>query len=148
MIRSTSPVRSAGQGWVKTPPTPAAPATPRAPNDDMTTGRPMRLGNRPPHPLTHRQKRSIKLAVLVGCVLVLGSILMRASYREMQGIVVGNEIELSSAVEGTVATVHRRENESYRRGDKLVTLENGELVSQLDAVEQDLEEITRSLAIE
>jgi multidrug resistance efflux pump len=81
-------------------------------------------------------------------VLVLGSILMRASYREMQGIVVGNEIELSSAVEGTVATVHRRENESYRRGDKLVTLENGELVSQLDAVEQDLEEITRSLAIE
>jgi membrane fusion protein (multidrug efflux system) len=108
----------------------------------------MRLGDRPPHPLTHRQKRSIKLVVLVACVLVLGSVLIRASYREMPGIVVGNEIELSSAVEGTVVTVHRRENESYRSGDKLVTLENGELSSQLDAVEHDLDEITRSLAIE
>jgi membrane fusion protein (multidrug efflux system) len=108
----------------------------------------MRLGDRPPHPLSHHQKRSIKLAVLVACVLVLGSVLIRASYREMPGIVVGNEIELSSAVEGTVATVHRRENESYRRGDKLVTLENGELSAQLDAVERDLDEITRSLAIE
>src|SRR5262245_27627194 len=114
----------------------------------MTTGKTMRLGDRPPHPLNHHQRRTIKLAALVAGVIVLGSVLIRATYREMPGIVVGNEIEISSAVEGTVAAVHRRENESYRRGDKLVTLENGELQAQLDAVERDLDEITRSLAIE
>jgi multidrug resistance efflux pump len=108
----------------------------------------MRLGDRPPHPLTDQQKRAIKLAAIVGGLLVVGSILIRASYREMPGYVVGSEIQISSAVEATVTEVHRRENEPYRRGDQLVTLENRGLQTQLEAVERDLDELTRSLAIE
>jgi membrane fusion protein, multidrug efflux system len=108
----------------------------------------MRLGDRPPHPLAPQQRRAIKLTVVFGIVLILGSILIRATYREMPAYVVGSEIEISSAVEGTVAEVHHQENESFKAGDKLVTLENGKLKSQLDAVQHDLEEINHSLSIE
>ncbi len=80
--------------------------------------------------------------------MVFGSIILRAGYREMPAFVVGNEIVMSSEVAGTVAEIHRQENETYHRGDTLFTIESEAIAAQIAAVEQDLEEINRSLAIE
>jgi multidrug resistance efflux pump len=108
----------------------------------------MRLGDKPPHPLTTPQQRAIKAAMLVIGILVFGSYILRAGYREMPAFVVGNEIVMSSEIAGTVAEIHRQENETYHRGDALFTIESEAIASQIAAVEHDLEEINRSLSIE
>jgi multidrug resistance efflux pump len=108
----------------------------------------MHLGEKSSRPLSTRKRRLVKAMAAVAVVLVLVSGWLHFAYREMPGIVVGSEFEISSGVDGTVARVHWREDERFRRGDELVTIESSALEAQLAAVEHDLEEIDRSLAVE
>ena len=108
----------------------------------------MHLGEKSSRPLSARTRRLVKAVATGAGVLVLVSAWLHFAYREMPGLVVGNEFEISSGVDGTVARILKREDEHYRKGDELVTIESDALDAQLAAVERDLEEINRSLALE
>jgi multidrug resistance efflux pump len=108
----------------------------------------MHLGQKTPNPLSVRSQRLIKFTVGAVVLLVLLSIVTQITYREMPAIVVGNEIDISSRVDGTIARIHRQVDEPYKKGDELVTVESEALRNQLVAVERDLEQINHSLALE
>lgn len=108
----------------------------------------MHLGEKSQTPLSPRAMRLFKISAVVIPALVLVSVITHVWYREIPAVVVGNELAISSQVDGTIAQIHRQVNEPYQRGDELVTVESEGLRSQLAAVERDLEQINRSLALE
>jgi multidrug resistance efflux pump len=92
--------------------------------------------------------RLFKISAGVIPALVILSVVTHVWYREIPAVVVGNELDISSGVDGTIAQIHRQVNEAYQRGDELVTVESEGLRTQLAAVERDLEQINRSLVLE
>jgi multidrug resistance efflux pump len=84
----------------------------------------------------------------VAAIVLVASTILHFAYREVPGIVMGQEFELSAGVTGTVARVHKRENEHYRRGDELVTLESDLLRAQIATVEHEIAELERGIALE
>jgi len=108
----------------------------------------MHLGEKNHQPLSTRRRRLAKALGVIAALVVIVSLVMRFAYHEMPGLVVGSEFEISSRADGTVARIHKQENETYRKGDELVTVESEILGAQLAAVEHDMEEIARSLASE
>jgi multidrug resistance efflux pump len=108
----------------------------------------MHLGEKTPHPPSLRRQRLVKIGVGAVILLVLLSLVTQVTYREMPAVVVGNEFDIPSQVDGTIARIHRQVDEPYRKGDELVTVESEGLRAQLEAVERDLDQLNRSLAIE
>jgi multidrug resistance efflux pump len=108
----------------------------------------MHLGEKNNKPLSTRRRRLAKALGVLAVLVVIISAIMRFAYHEIPGLVIGSEFDISSRADGTIVRVHKRENETYRAGDELVTVENDVLKAQLAAVERDLEEVARSLANE
>lgn len=108
----------------------------------------MYLGERNHKPLSRSRVRLAKILSVGALLAVMVSAIAHFAYQEVPALVVGSEFEVSSRVDGTVARIHRRENEAYHKGDELVDVESEDLRAQLTAVERDLEEIARTLASE
>ncbi len=108
----------------------------------------MQLGERNHKPISARRLRLAAILAGGAALAIIISTVFNLAYHDMPGLVVGDEFVISSRVDGTVAQIHRRENEVYRKGDELATVESDGLRAQLSAVERDLEEINRSLASE
>jgi membrane fusion protein (multidrug efflux system) len=108
----------------------------------------MHLGDKNNRPLSTRRRRLAKVLIGIAVLVVIVSAGLRLAYHEIPGLVMGREFEISSVADGTVAHIHKRANETYRKGEALVTVESQDLLAQLAAVEHDLEEVGRSLASE
>lgn len=108
----------------------------------------MHFGEKIPAPLSPRRRRAVKIGIIAVLLLVIVSAVTHFTYRDWPAFVVGDEHEISSAADGTIVKISRRENEVYSRGEELVIIASDDLRTQLAAVEHDLEELTRSLLAE
>ena len=108
----------------------------------------MKIGAATAKKLTQTQKRLLGVVVFAIAVVILVSMYTQLSHRHFRALVVGNTIDLASRADGRIAAIAVAVNEPYRRGSTLVRLENEGLRREIDAVEQQMESLERSLTAE